>query len=362
MRRHFYLSHVAALALILAPASLLAQTPSSQLKTAQTNLVRNANLQPLITARQLEQIKAITSRDDEKILTSFKGREALKSTLQSELKVIDNEADPVKKSALIKAYQLKHAAAYKQVMATARVDMAVMARDLSAAVPDMEFRVIDGIGLKGVMKKTSSPPATSSGTSTLKSTSASAPALVPAKTVKALGGSDYTITKDLGCGAVSGSDISVSGGYMTNKAFAAVLGGCTNDGRYKYEFAMPSSQKGKVEMTFDLEAKVFAVGVLGSAGSSASSSIYVSGDDHHELGFDSDDSYISCSVFAPILWAASETCELENGRITATLTQADTYNISASTHTFTIAAAIVAATTAEARIKKLRTTITLEPK
>jgi hypothetical protein len=161
--------------------------------------------------------------------------------------------------------------------------------------------------------------------------------------------------------------VSFDGGFITNKTFAAVVGGCENRGDFEYSFEVLPQQQAKLEITVGQEDKVFAIGIGGMAHSTAYSTILMSKGRDGRAGTDAITPVRVCSVFAPIFWTASTTCGRENVSITSYFPGPGHpdghrfYRFIVGTHTDVIATPPSSFASAEARVKRLRTKITTEP-
>ncbi|MDC7684591.1 hypothetical protein PQU92_15000 [Asticcacaulis sp. BYS171W] len=351
MTRAFVSRTAAALCLIAAPLAASAQTPQPR-----SDLTVAADIKPMISAQQMTRLKAVSSRYDQRIATAFKGKETLRQTMETDLRAIEAEAAPARRKALIQTYRSKHGAAYKQVLREGGVDLKVVSGEFSAIVPELDFEVVDGLNLRAV-------PRTDA---TRKKAAAKTSAPRPTTQVKALMGADYSIDKDLSCGAIAGSSVTTSGGYMRNSTWAAEAGGCENEGTFRHRFTTTANQTVRVEMTADLETEAYAVAILAEAIGRAHASLDVTSASGRSLseidGYDYEVPSVNCYAFAMFMWATSETCERQNVVLSVELKSPGTYVVRGHTVTRTIAGGVVTGTTAEARIKQLRTTITTEPK
>ncbi|OYU72286.1 MAG: hypothetical protein CFE32_24200, partial [Alphaproteobacteria bacterium PA3] len=182
---------------------------------------------------------------------------------------------------MIKAYQARHGASYRQALQDGRIDLATMATELNSKISGLEFRVTDGLTMSAIVKKAPieatnfalTSPVLKGDTNTNRST-LSSPRPVPQKTVKSLVSADYSRPESLSCGPIAGSDVSFDGGYLTNKTFAAVAGGCNNDAAFEYNFEIPPNQKLTVDITVGLQSKASAVGIVSFAASNARSVVF----------------------------------------------------------------------------------------
>lgn len=333
--------------LLAMPMKAQAQVNTSRLQTSSIKKFDPA---------KLNQLNAINQRYDQRILGAFKGKEALKSTMEAELNAIKLEQDAEKRSVMIKAYQAKHGAAYKAMLRDNQINMADMAREMTAAVPDMTFRVVDGLKVVGVSKTEESDQAISTSSRPQENLPPSTPAL----RVKNLTTEDYVIEKTLQCPNDAGNEIAVSGGYMTNKANAGAIGNCGNIGTYTYKFNQAHNELTEVAVTFDMQGNTEAIGVLGSSSSQSTVSltlfkggIYDRGSLYH--------SKIRCSSYAPVLWSDEDLCNSATANLRQLLLESGDYTLQVKTETYAISHLSPGAK-AEARIKKLRTTITSHPR
>lgn len=334
-------------ALVLMPLALSPLNAVAQpaLNRAELNTTALAKIQPT----QLSQLKLIAQRQDQRLLQAFRGKEALKASMEAELRAIQQEPDEDKREGLIKAYQAKNKTAYQTALRESNVDLNAMAREMAVAAPDMDFRVTDNLSIVAApkMQAASRKSAPASG---------SLPAPTPSRQVKNLVTEDYTIKKDVGCGAIAGGEINVSGGYMTNKAVAISTGACENEGEYLHEFRIRSNETVDATMTVDMTARAQAVGIYGSAASTSSVSARIVGSESQP----GDGDGVSCTAFAPALWVANEECELLNVRLNARFTRPGTYALTAQTRTYILTALNIGGASGEARIKKLRGTLVTE--
>lgn len=293
-----------------------------------------------LSKAQLAKIQQVNDRYDAQVKAGFAGDDKTVAVMQAELKAIDAMKDPAGKKAAIAAYQAKYAKTYKAALAKGKVNLSAWAADLKAITPELIYTVKDGTHILATASTTASEPAPT----------------VPTITTKTLRGADFEFVKDVGCGAVSGSDVTRSGMSMTNDSWAAEAGGCRNVGTLIYSLNVPSDQKALVELKGDLNNDVFAAGVVALAYSFGWTSIAVIGDDLYAS------KTFYCSAAAPFLWAASASCGGENARVSTRLTTAGTYEVSAETYTNTIAGGVVAATTASSTLRDFSAKITLEPR
>lgn len=329
----------------LSPVLAMAQ-PAALNRAGVLNTSAMAKIQPA----QLSQLKLIAQRQDQRLLQAFRGKEALKSSMEADLRAIQQEPDEDKRDTLIKAYQARNKTAYQAALRESNIDLNRIAREMADASPDMDFRVTENLSIVAAPKmQASTRKNTPAGNGPL-------PAPTPSRKVKNLVTEDYTIRKNVGCGAIAGGEINVSGGYMTNKAIAISSGGCENEGEYFHEFRVGPNETVDATLTLDMAAKAQALGIIGTAGSISNVSARITGSQSQPGEGDG----LQCLVVAGILWAASEVCELSNVHLNARFTAPGTYSFTAETSTFLVTAISVGGSSGEARIKKLRATLVTE--
>lgn len=339
---------IAALTVVsLASVPVLAQAQVS------TNRLQITPIKKFDPAK-LNQLKAINQRYDQRILAAFKGKEALKATMEAELNAIKSEPDAVKRTAMIKAYQAKHETAYKAILRDNQIDMAAIAREMNTAVPDMTFSVVNGLKVVAVSKNEDLNQVMS----TPSGSQQTLPAPTPARRVKSLTTTDYTIGKTLGCQNDDRNGISVSGGYMTNSLNVGIMGECENTGSYTHPFTLAENEASEVLVTLDMQGTTEATAALGSASSSViiSVSLYKGSMEGQNKLFGSN---IYCDSYASLLWTDANGCELNNITLKKIVSSPGEYIIHATTNT-SVRSTGGSGALSEARIKKLRTTITTD--
>lgn len=369
----------AGLILATIPLTSMAQTPTASARLPTSNnpalkLNGNLGLAPLLSAQERVDFEAISVRYDRRIIAEIEKNPARKTAMETELRAIASEANDAKKEELIKAYQARHKASYRQALSDGRIDLGAMATELNSKISGLEFKVTDGINLTANYKSAPVDARKLQITSQVGTENKNpigslqaTPSSSQDRTVKELVSADYERVKQLGCGAIAGSDVSFDGGFITNKTFAAVVGGCENRGDLEYSFEVMPQQQAKLEISVGQEDKVFAIGIGGMAHSTAYSTILMSKGRDGRAGTDAITPVRVCSVFAPIFWTASTTCGRENVSITSYFPGPGHpdghrfYRFMVGTHTDVIATPPLSFASAEARVKRLRTKVTIEP-
>jgi len=292
---------------------------------------------------QLAKIQQINARYDAQIKAAFAGDDTTVSAMQAELKQIEAQKDAGKRTSAIAAYQAKYAKTYKAALAKGKVNLNAWAGDLRAVTPGLIYTVKDGTHILATASST---------------TSSDPMPTLPAKAVKTLRGADFEFVKEVGCGPISGSDVTRSGLNMTNDTWAAEAGGCRNVGTLTHILNVSSDQKALVDLKADMNSDVWAVGVVAIATSSGATSLVIRKDD----GSYCQDKRFFCFAGVPILWAASESCGGDGITLSKNLNSPGEYQVIAETYTNTIAGGVVAVTTSASTLRDFSAKITLEPR
>jgi hypothetical protein len=353
--------------LTIALLTALISQASWALEPVNTTLIKPEGLELKIKPEQLARIKSISADLDVQIKNAFKGEEALQNEMQAELDKIVKMTDETAKMAAVTAYQNKYKSRYQAVLAKGKINLADVATRLNREVPEMEFTLNPNLTIKGNLKKISADKFSADAPTAKATIQSTTPQPAPAQTttVKNLVTADYIIDKELGCGGGVGSEIAISGGYMTNKSIAIVAGDCNNRGSYNHTFEVLAGTKVNVKVTYDLTGYSTAMATslvgLGFSRSEAGVSVRgLSGDGQRDhVIYDREYSSISCAAFAFTLWPNIETCEVLGGFIDANITRRGSYKIQAFTNTSQ--GALSGGSYAESRIKKLRVTLTTSP-
>jgi hypothetical protein len=310
-----------------AALSLLASTAFAQDKAAPVNLVPNE--------KQSAEIQRINARYDAQIMAAFAGQEKLVAEMQSELKAIDQMKDPAAKKVAITTYQRKYTKTYQAALAKGKVDLAAWAAALNAIMPGVVYKVSGGTHLLA--------------TASSNSGSQAAPApRADSPRADRLNQGDFSFERTVGCGGIAGGSVTRSSLDITSEAFAAVAGGCENEGVLSHVFDLPSDKQALVELGGDTSVDAFAVGVLGAAGAVGSALIGGS------VG-------AFCSPLAPFLATAFCADAVENHRVSYRITRPGSHRISASVSGSVLAAA-PSGTSVTSKVRYLSAKITLSPR
>lgn len=310
-------------------------------------------LRPTIEQPAREKLQPVFDAYTAKIDAAFKASPDLRKQMQASLKEISDTADSAKRASLIAAYQKRYHAAYVAVLAKGGVDLTRMTADLQAAVPGYVFTLKDDLGITFTKKK---PKATAK-----KDGESGSAAGTP--TVVAVSGDDFSFVKEFTCHVVAGNDAYKSGGYLRFGAWAVEAGQCDGTARMDHRRSLPSGQRVRIDLTYDLDCEASAVGILGVAGADVYTLVRpltpsVTQDflNEHDLELE-----VHCDAIAPFLWAASENQTLTGGRFTVEDSRAGDIDIMAESFGFALAGGIVAGTSVKAQVHRLRTTITFTP-
>lgn len=350
--------------LIIVLLTALFSQASLALEGVNTKIVKPEGMELNIKPEQMARIKAISADLDVQIKNAFKGEEALQKEMQAELDKINKITDLNTKRTTITAYQNKYQSRYQAVLAKGKINLADVATKLNSAVPEMEFMLSPNMTFQGKLKKISAVKFSSPAPTAKATTQSTKPQPAPTQaTVKNLVSSDYYIDKKPDCDGITGNEIAVSGGYMTNKAHAIGLGGCENLGEYIYPFTVLPNQKVVFEATYDMAVYVLASTLGGSSYASSHIQLTTAGGIQYVHLEDYPASrgvnFISKSVFSLAYWPVYDEREQLGGVLKATITTPGVYEFIAGTYTKPIA--IDGGSYAESRIKKLRVTLTTSP-
>lgn len=344
---------------LLMAAILSISTPAAlALDSANAAIIKPAGLELKIKPEQLARIKTIGADLDLQIKNAFKGEEVLQNEMQAELEKIVKITDETAKLAAITAYQNKYKSRYQAVLAKGKINLADVAAQFNASVPEVEFVLTPNMTIKGILKKVtaekfSAPPPTT--TATIASNNSQN------TTVKELVSQDYSISKNFGCGQGPGNEIAVSGGYMTNisNTVASRLEGCENEGAYLYTIYVPPSGSVNVKATYTLTGSVSAVAIGGAAHSHTGAQVKIIPETLAYRGLsESDKVFMYCSTIATFFWASAEECEVPAGFIDQSYQELAGSHYQFIASTWTKQGAAMGRASGESRIKKLRVTVT----
>lgn len=294
------------------------------------------------TKSQTVQTNQILREIDAKVQWALKGNEKLAGAMQEELRAIAANKAPLARRQAIAAYQSKYVKDYAGILQKSGVNLAAVASRLSGIYPAWRFQALPNHTLLATFRQSTAAVANHTSGPTVTTTDLQRAA-------------DFTDHKDLGCGALSGSNVSFTSTKINNDTFAAEVGGCTNTGDKTAKIAIPADAvSAHVDITAKLSAETFAVGVIGAAGSNAGAcaSLVVNNEGVGDCIF--------VSVFAPMLWAASAEESLDPSRIGADLQANKQYDASFSTSTFSVTAGVVAETNAASSVKEISGTVTIQ--
>jgi hypothetical protein len=318
-----------------AALSLLASTAFAQDKAAPVNLVPNK--------KQSAEIQRINARYDAQIMAAFAGQEKLVAEMQSELKAIDQMKDPAAKKVAITTYQRKYTKTYQAALAKGKVDLAAWAAALNAIMPGVVYKVSGGTHLLA--------------TASSNSGSQAAPApRADSPRADRLNQGDFAFERTVGCGGIAGGSVTRSVLDITSETFAAVAGGCENEGVLSHEFDLPSDKQALVELGGDTSVDAFAVGVVGSASAVGSASFFSSGRRDESGGYSS-----FCSAIAPVFWVGHCSQPAENVRLSFRSTKTGSNRISAVVIGQTISI-LPSGTSVTSKVRYLSAKITLSPR
>ena len=344
--------------LILLTTALVTATPAfAQLPIGKPILAQSPSrltIEP-VDAKRIERLDPIISRYNDRIDTAFKGEPLLKKMMEQELQTIAAQKDSTARKSMILAYQRKYGARYQQILARNNVSLATMAREMSAAAPELRFNVRNGIGLSaGLAAPSKSQTFTTQSTGGL-------PALAPTE-VRTLSGNDYRFISDRSCTNIAGGEVTRSGGFITATANATVAGGCRSTGSYEYEFAVAPDQLVDVDLTFGLSGETFAIGILGGAFALSFGEVSVfkiTSDNRRGLFDDSPSTVVSCRSMALVLMSDADECEIDNEHQQVTISEPGRYLIRTRNNTSTLG--VMGGGSSESKLRRLRATLTFRP-
>jgi hypothetical protein len=296
---------------IVLAASLLGAAAASPL-AAQERRIAIPTLQNLSDMRlspaQLKQVETMTLAEDAKIDRALKANPALRARLLGEVDRISKILDPAARRKAIAAFQATNGAAYRGLLSSAGVNLSSLAQRLSSVSQTLKFEVKDGTHLV-------SAQSTGSGAAT------TAPSFTrtPIRTITVRHG-DFEVTTDRGCGLAAGSSAAlVRPIELKIEGWAAVAGGCMNQGRAEYRFDLAQNEVAEVELLGSVSADGFATGLLAVSQSAANASVFLAGDSNSDQRSRS----VSCYTIAAIAWIG--TCEdrVSNFTLRSKVTKAD---------------------------------------
>lgn len=286
-----------------------------------------------ISKTQAAKLRQLFDGLDKQIQAAFKGNEALLQAMQKDLKPIGAMKDGKEKKNAIDTYQAKYLKDYDSILKKAGIDLNQIASKLNVILPGRKFKAQKNFSITANGSESAQTDTVLLGPQT--------------KTVSLL--KKMVDHKDLSCGAIAGSGTTFRDDSISNSVFAAEAGGCTNDSDKTLEDSVTAgAQSASIDMKANLDTAAFAVGLAGSAGSGGFTLIKI------KSGSNIKSSSVGASVVAPLAWASYAEESLDNTRINQTLDLSENYRVSAGTHTFSVAAGIVAETHANADISNLQ--------
>lgn len=300
-----------------APIALLIATPAAAQKRPDPTT---------LTKDQAAKITLLFRDTDRRIAEALKGDEKLRAALEADIKQVGAVKDLKARAAAASAYQAKHAAAYRGVLAKANIDISALAKQLMAIAPSMKLVVKDGLTMTGQSTTTSEPMPLP-------------PPLPGAKTITA---DDWTVHREPGCGGIGASHVSFDYGRIYTYSVAGFVGGCMNTGTLTFPYRVESGVRATVAINVDFEGGVFAAAVAGGGVSTASNKIF----NESTGGF-----FVKeCFAVAPLLWVSSARCDVDNVRLSYSTDGAGDRALFLSTFTSSIAALAIG-TNADSMIK-----------
>ena len=237
--------------------------------------------------RRLDAAMAVISRRvSQGIEVGFRGREALRSEMETELKRISEiTGDPNALTKAITEYQTRFGSRYRDVLKHGGVDLASIAQLMTAASGGMTFVVVDGTHITG--RSSEAGP----------STPAPPP---PSPSTRTIYGRDMDVSSSRSCGAIANGDVSRVGNGISNYVWAAKVGGCTSTGDLRTTVPVAAGLRFNASGSASIELNSFAVGIGGIAYSSSSAEIFASTTSRAPIP-----TSLSVSSFAPAIWVAS---------------------------------------------------------
>jgi hypothetical protein len=245
----------------------------------------------VVTKTQKAQVLQVLKSVDAQITAGFKGQEKLKDEMSAQLKAIGALKNAADRNKAASAYQAKYKQAYSGVLAKSKVDLNALSGQLRAIFPLYVFKVTPELTIVGSHKDALSTGPAPPG---------------PATKTEEIPGSEFETQKERSCGAIAGGDVTSSSDSITATALAAVAGGCSSGGTMSAVVDLPAERKSaSISAEADLSADGFAVGILGTAGATASAGFSAICADVFESAS------VSVFVLAPVLWVASAEEELD---------------------------------------------------
>jgi len=239
------------------------------------------------TKEQNSRIAALARSIDARMKPVFDADPKLRDAMLADLKQMEAIKDTSQIKAAIAKYQAKYATSYRDVLKKSGVSLAEVARQFSA-ISSVRFEVVNGTHLVSVEPvPTPTPKPTTAPTPT--------PPSPPAARTFSLQTTDFTFTKDVGCGGGENSSATFSSLKLQVEGWAAAVGNCQNKGSATYRYDVPQGRTARATLYGSIDSWTVAVGVVGAATSSVWAKF-----DYREPLF--------CSSIAMFLWAAHQEC------------------------------------------------------
>jgi hypothetical protein len=238
---------------------------------------------PGFTKEQNGRISALARSIDERMKPAFDADPKLRDAMLADLKQMEAIKDAGQLKAAIAKYQAKYAVSYREILKKSGVSLVDVARQFSA-ISSVRFEVVNGTHLVSVEP---TPMPTPKPTPT--------PPSPPAARTFPLRTTDFTFTKDIGCGGGENSSATFSSLKLQVEGWAAAVGNCQNKGSATYRYDVPQDRTARATLYGSIDSWTVAVGVVGAATSSVWAKF-----DYREPLF--------CSSIAMFLWAAHQEC------------------------------------------------------
>jgi hypothetical protein len=298
-------------------------------------------IQPDITPAQEAKLKTIMDDLDLQVKQAFKGEEKFQLELDAELKKISVIKDDAGKKAAIDAYQNKYLSRYDSILKKGNVNLNNTVNSLNTIFPDRQFSLTNKLAIIGKAKTSS------------KATASSSPTLAEGPTTFTLKSSDFTSTKDIGCGLIAGGGVSFSNQSITTNAFSTVAGKCFNYGKQSALIDVPRNTRATFEVAGDFNTTAFAIGVGVASYASAHSATFIGLRNNYNANS-------FANALAPILWSAYSEESVGNARDSFSVSGPVRHEIAPYTSAGSTAATLGTAN-AEAKVRNLRVTVKFEP-
>ena len=206
----------------------------------------------------LKNITAEVNIISAKIEAVMKLEPAVMKKMKDELTRINEIKDTAVANEAIKNYMASNGAAYGNFFKKAGIDMNTFISEMNKKYPAYLFTLNSSFGIGVQMKTVQASSFKKGSTGTFGTTS-----------TKSI--SSFTQSKSIDCGGLSGGSVAFGSRSLSSSAFSAFAGGCLAKGTLTNSTTLPAvASEVKLNLNFQIDAEGVAIGIVGSAASTAS--------------------------------------------------------------------------------------------